>query len=548
MYLKWCSKVKRYKNTWCFYLSTPPFSHQCFSTFRMYPASYEFSCVNMIEFFIKMSPSFLLFFLGQASRSLVQSRECKHKYNYHKREFDGIACYLLEIPNNIPSGALCVNLDTNQITSVPKGIFSNLSQCNNIFLGNNKISEIGQGSFKGLFNLIGLYLQNNKITSIKPGVFNHLSRCNFLQLFGNNISLVDKYAFLGMTRLDSLSLNANSISVIENGTFAGLKYLMSLGVRHNRITHIEQGSFTGLYNLKTLDLNFNRISVIEKGVFNNLMSCLKLFLCKNQISFIEKEVFHSMESLQMLDMHQNSIAVIKTGHFIGLGNLKILKLEANRIALIEIWAFDPLLSITSISLGQNLLKTLSSRLFINLPCPLVLKFSTLSDTDETKHLWDCPSLCWLKHEEENHTILLEGAPLCSDQAHWSFLLCENAGKIVFFWAFVACFCRMLVHVKADPQFWNITCWILISKLNNFLRVLTGDLIQWCFWQRNLYKTDASLLYHKQANLPHRIFDPNNRSTLDANHLVQNHSSFNNNNRAHKRLFLCNLLQERTSQY
>ncbi len=152
-----------------------------------------------------------------------------------------------------------------------------------------------------------------------------------------------------------------------------------------------------------VDLQHNALSFIPAGVFSHLTKCVHLDLSYNGIASVDKEGFNGLSSLQTLKLH-------------------------NKISTLEPGTFDHLTSCNILILNQNKLVTLNPDLFINLPrLPLQLLL-TLKSFD-TNH-WDCSSLCWLKHEEQQGTVtwLYGRVPKCADEEDWQTLQCGDPGQ------------------------------------------------------------------------------------------------------------------------
>ncbi len=93
-----------------------------------------------------------------------------------------------------------------------------------------------------------------------------------------------------------------------------------------------------------------------------------------------------------------------------------------------------LLSLKNIRLHHNNFLTLNPDVFINLPRPLTLCLSLIGDGRgrEGNTLWNCASLCWLKHEEQHGavtkmTIPEWCSPICVS-ADWNTLQCGEPGE------------------------------------------------------------------------------------------------------------------------
>lgn len=53
---------------------------------------------------------------------------------------------LLEVPSGISNDCSDVDVSSNEITQLPTAVFNSLTQCTELYLGGNRISEIEYGS------------------------------------------------------------------------------------------------------------------------------------------------------------------------------------------------------------------------------------------------------------------------------------------------------------------------------------------------------------------------------------------------------------------
>ncbi len=145
----------------------------------------------------------------------------------------------------------------------------------------------------------------------------------------------------------------------------------------------------------------NKISTIPSQAFTGMVLLTNLYLGNNPVSSIGKESFRGLVSLVVLDMHNVTVSSFEEGTFDLLHNIRILHLQNNR------------------------LKSISPDLFINLPRPSLTLY--LGGSPGTM-LWDCSSLCWLKHEEQQYNIRVPHYPNCAGEVDWSSLKCGEPGE------------------------------------------------------------------------------------------------------------------------
>ena len=246
-----------------------------------------------------------------------------------------------------------------------------------------------------------VYIGRNLITHIPAGVLGNVTECTRLELQLNEIFWIEEGAFDSLQNLEKLFLGGNNIR--------------SVG---------QVNEWRGLDNLKQLNLEFNQISKLSEGTFVSLNSLEVLYLYRNFISTIEEGALR-IPSLKELDLSYNQITTVETVFF-GMFSLQELSLDHNQISHIEGGSFVSLYSLTELYLHNNSMTSLSPDLFINMPRPLKLILS-IPDFENT-NMWNCSSLCWLKHEEQHKTVGDYFLPICTTGGDWSSLQCGDSGK------------------------------------------------------------------------------------------------------------------------
>ena len=83
-----------------------------------------------------------------------------------------------QIPTDIPAEKKDVRQDRNEITDTKAGVFSNLTQCTELWIRLNRLTKIRKGMFDGLESLENLNLGYNRITSIEMASFYELTSCH----------------------------------------------------------------------------------------------------------------------------------------------------------------------------------------------------------------------------------------------------------------------------------------------------------------------------------------------------------------------------------
>jgi Leucine-rich repeat (LRR) protein len=79
-------------------------------------------------------------------------------------------------------------------------------------LGFNQISSINPSSLSGLYSLQELYLDNNKITDISESIFKDLIELKFLNMKNNKIVAFNKDSLFGLYWLEKICMYGNPIT------------------------------------------------------------------------------------------------------------------------------------------------------------------------------------------------------------------------------------------------------------------------------------------------------------------------------------------------
>nr|AIO08268.1 variable lymphocyte receptor C [Petromyzon marinus] len=140
---------------------------------------------------------------------------------------------LADVPTGIPASTERLELQYNQLTSIPDKSFHGLARLTYLGLSNNQLQSLPVGVFDQMKNLQELRLQDNQLKSLPPRVFDSL------------------------TQLTLLNLNTNQLQSIPNGVFDKLVNLETLWLRENQLQSVPDGAFDSLVNLETLNFDLN---------------------------------------------------------------------------------------------------------------------------------------------------------------------------------------------------------------------------------------------------------------------------------------------------
>lgn len=250
-----------------------------------------------------------------------------------------------------------LHLDGNQITEIPKELFSQMKQLRFLNLRSNHLTYLDKDTFKSNAQLRELYLSSNFIHSLEGGLFQSLHHLEQLDLSKNRIGRLCDNPFEGLSRLTSLGFAENSLEEIPEKALEPLtslnfidlsqnnlallpkiieklRALSTIVASRNHITRIDNISFKNLPKLSVLDLSTNEISSLPNGIFKQNNQLTKLDFFNNLLTQVEESVFPDVETLN-LDVKFNQIKSVspKVRALIGQHKLTpqkhIAKLEAS---------------------------------------------------------------------------------------------------------------------------------------------------------------------------------------------------------------------------
>uniref|UniRef100_A0A665UXQ9 Wu:fc23c09 n=1 Tax=Echeneis naucrates TaxID=173247 RepID=A0A665UXQ9_ECHNA len=191
------------------------------------------------------------------------------------------------LPNAVLS-PLCnlrtLNLDHNQLTSVPQGLPLSIKE---LYLKGNLIEHFHGGAFDGVSELLVLDLSANRLTNkglLRESLLNttHLESLN---LEGNRLKQVPRHL---PCSLKALNLEGNLISSIKKSAFSTLKSLEHLGLARNKIFKVAIGAFRTLPILHQLDLCHNTLHQVPRQLPQGLHT---VALTHNKIQSVPRDAF-----------------------------------------------------------------------------------------------------------------------------------------------------------------------------------------------------------------------------------------------------------------
>lgn len=309
--------------------------------------------------------------------------------------------------NIMPLNVRKIDLSSNKLQNINKGLFNHFTNLRKLLLSRNKIVNIFEESFEGLLKLEYLDLSENKLTMLTD-IFSPLKNLQHLNISRNNIEFIPENYFnnwllqhldvsynnlkklapgalqllpnlarlllsdnphLGITQLDTQLLvgtgrrlqqiDASRIGLyqIPEAFTHSVRFLSLVG---NRISAVRCGDLDSYPLLQSLELSDNKIVSLEDDSLGRLEMLLFFNINKNFLTTIPKSL---PDELKYLSINNNLIRNLSVPDFKNLPNLRILLLQNNFIRYIEDHIFDDLLSLEMLDLSNNPIQTLSWNTF-----------------------------------------------------------------------------------------------------------------------------------------------------------------------------------------
>nr|AIO08245.1 variable lymphocyte receptor C [Petromyzon marinus] len=140
---------------------------------------------------------------------------------------------LADVPTGIPASTEKLQLNYNQLTSIPDKAFHGLARLTYLSLNDNKLPSLPVGVFDQLKDLNELHLSINKLKSLPPRVFDSLTKLTRLDLQGNQLQSIPNGVFDKLVNLETLWLRENKLQSVPDGAFDSLAQLSDLRLDNN---------------------------------------------------------------------------------------------------------------------------------------------------------------------------------------------------------------------------------------------------------------------------------------------------------------------------
>ncbi|XP_064638735.1 insulin-like growth factor-binding protein complex acid labile subunit [Lineus longissimus] len=297
-----------------------------------------------------------------------------------------------------------LNLSYNDIAgSFPNALYGlyNLKtlRLSHVGLNNSVRWDVLRPNNTGNATLNELYLADNKMRKIEEGSFEGLGNLMILNLSGNPLpERISKGGFKGLGNLRELYLRDCSeltafpkfASESENGSKSFTPKLKRLELSFSPVVTLRKIEvFRGLESLEFLDLSQTFVRGLILDSLKNLRTLRLRYSCLHELPHINSTVLKNLEisnnqfyltkalhgnwtipNLEVLDIHGNKFDDMTgqdTANFLSMfRNLKRLSMGKMGLFFLEGWIFDNLTKLERLELSFNALGNITARWFKNL--------------------------------------------------------------------------------------------------------------------------------------------------------------------------------------
>lgn len=218
------------------------------------------------------------------------------------------------------------------LKSVFPEMFTKSPNLKAVYLRNNKIQELPDGTFSNLRNLTIIDLSYNKILTIRPATFINIMNLKQLSLKGNQLTAFKGEMFNTGTSLEELDISDNQLGYLSPTSFRIHPRLRKLIASNNKFSYFPATIIQSLQFLEFIDLSNNQLKTVEELDFARLPRLRQLILSKNSLESLSEMAFHNSSQLQYIDLSHNKLERLAERTFEGLTRIEVLNLDSNNLS------------------------------------------------------------------------------------------------------------------------------------------------------------------------------------------------------------------------
>ena len=154
-----------------------------------------------------------------------------------------------------------------------------------------------------------LYLSDNRISDIGRGTFGAVTRIGTIDLARNLLQKIDFQMFHELNLCEHIDVSDNQITRIEKAAFKDI-YLARVNISYNQLELVEAGAFVNCANLTFLDFSHNKLTGFPRTAFDATTYPFELRLEYNQLTNLSQVPFEFMSGIAILNVSFNQLQVV----------------------------------------------------------------------------------------------------------------------------------------------------------------------------------------------------------------------------------------------
>ncbi|XP_028408862.1 slit homolog 3 protein-like [Dendronephthya gigantea] len=253
--------------------------------------------MRVLPFYISLFSCYFLLDSGDSTAcpsGVPNGCKCDMILDDHRVRCKNIAT-ITDVSSWLPNNTNQLELENCGITVLNRNSFANLSNLTHVEIFNQqrRLSINDSFVFQGLKRLFKVNLNNNNIASLPAGLFANLPRLDRVFLNNNPLNILPDDLFENSTNVQNLQLgytrlDRDVIYKIGEGQFG--KNFQILLITGTPIEHLKDGLFSGLPKLKTLGISNCGIKSIGADILNRT-EITSITLNGNPMKLINENAF-----------------------------------------------------------------------------------------------------------------------------------------------------------------------------------------------------------------------------------------------------------------
>lgn len=181
----------------------------------------------------------------------------------------------------------------NRVQRLPKVLFRNNRQLQELYLDYNHLQELDSEVFRGLGKLRILFLNNNQIKHLKPGLFDQLYGLRYLSINNNSLMDLPPALFKSNKQMNRLEINTNNLlDIDEDALLETLPNLKGIALNENEFNCVRVSEIKSRFKARGVTLYVGKSRVLRKRFYPTDEA--ESIMCASDISWMAAAYRHTI--------------------------------------------------------------------------------------------------------------------------------------------------------------------------------------------------------------------------------------------------------------